>query len=387
MTQIFRDAAVDLSTSLFYPDPANSKRKRTAIRNVDPFPHVQVSSSLQEDIEPASLTPSQQAMESPTSTRTPGREPVFHALSTPARPQSQAEDIQAISPTCYTSSIEEDDHHSSHGVPLVIPIRKKKMERIDETKVDLWLEDVFMLSPHIQKPEFKPQPRAGTETSIESDFNVADRYVSPKRRTPFANSSYFKNENSRVVSNKENVPPMKPAISWNEIPSPFSEKGTPKYLSLPPRRLARSPDSSLSPPKTPGYSNLPASKSTYRSPHPFFHLTPKCQQARTSPSSLPPVPNNTPVDKSALEIQEDSDELVELSPVVECHRKGQGPKRDRCLSYYDWDILLSQESAMIGKAKRTNGKKVLGEAENSTELMRGVPFLKEAEDAECEFHT
>ncbi|MCJ1239153.1 hypothetical protein MMC14_007146 [Varicellaria rhodocarpa] len=387
MTQIFRDAAADLSSSPFYPESANTKKTRIAMCNMDLFPPVQASLSLQEDLGPPSLTQAHQDMKSPKSIRSAAREPIISGLSMPARSQPQAENLQATSPTCYSSSMEEDDHHSSHGVPLVIPIHRKGMERIDDTMVDVWLEDVFMLSPHIQKQEFKSRPRARTETLNDSNLKVPGRHGSPKLRTPFANSSHSKNEKLRVASNKENVPPTNAAFSWNEVGSPYSEKGAPKYLSLPPRRLARSSDSCLSPPKTPGYFNLPASKSTYRTPHPFFHLTPKRQKPRTSPSSLPPVPNNTPVDKSAFGIQEDDDELVELSPVVECHRKGQGPKRGRCLSYYDWDILLSQESAKKGTAKTTKGKNVLREVESSAELMRGVPFLEEAEDAEFEFRT
>ena len=31
--------------------------------------------------------------------------------------------------------------------------------------------------------------------------------------------------------------------------------------------------------------------------------------------------------------------MVQLSPDVECYRKGRGPRRDRCGSYWDMDVI------------------------------------------------
>ena len=32
-------------------------------------------------------------------------------------------------------------------------------------------------------------------------------------------------------------------------------------------------------------------------------------------------------------------EMVQLSPDVQCYRKGRGPRRDRCGSYWDRDVI------------------------------------------------
>ena len=79
--------------------------------------------------------------------------------------------------------------------------------------------------------------------------------------------------------------------------------------------------------------------------------------------------------------------LAELSPLVERHRKGRGPKRKRCMSYMDKDVI---EICSLGKAKGiensggvgiSNGRRVLGESKNSAELTRERPFLEGIEEA------
>lgn len=61
--------------------------------------------------------------------------------------------------------------------------------------------------------------------------------------------------------------------------------------------------------------------------------------------------------------------LAKLSPQVERHRKGRGPKRERCKGYFDEDVV------------DLKGRKLLGESAQSSELTKVQPFLGEAADA------
>jgi hypothetical protein len=62
---------------------------------------------------------------------------------------------------------------------------------------------------------------------------------------------------------------------------------------------------------------------------------------------------------------------VKLSPDVDPYRKANRPRRNRCASYYDEDILTSP-----GK------KDVLTESNMSRKLTRAMAFCEEAEDYE-----
>ncbi|KAI4185590.1 MAG: hypothetical protein L6R41_004036 [Letrouitia leprolyta] len=82
---------------------------------------------------------------------------------------------------------------------------------------------------------------------------------------------------------------------------------------------------------------------------------------------------------------ETSTVMVELSPNVQHHRKGYGPKRKRCLSYWDDDILPEwatppREPPM--EAKGQNARQALGEL---VSLTRSKAFAEEAESAHFDF--
>ena len=84
--------------------------------------------------------------------------------------------------------------------------------------------------------------------------------------------------------------------------------------------------------------------------------------------------------------------LAQLSPDVARHRKGRGPKRERCVSYWDEDILqpgspcvpmdTDDGGEMIGKGK---GKQVLDESEQTVEPATERPFVQKAGSASFQF--
>jgi hypothetical protein len=63
-----------------------------------------------------------------------------------------------------------------------------------------------------------------------------------------------------------------------------------------------------------------------------------------------------------------------LTPGVKRYRRGKGPKRERCSSYWDEDILLRAD---VGEeAEEREGEKVLCESVASRELIREKGFVE-----------
>lgn len=72
-----------------------------------------------------------------------------------------------------------------------------------------------------------------------------------------------------------------------------------------------------------------------------------------------------------------------LTPDVERYRKGRGPKRERCGSYWDEDILLRAD---VGEeAEEREGGNVLCESANSRELIKEKGFVEGVDRVKFEF--
>ena len=125
----------------------------------------------------------------------------------------------------------------------------------------------------------------------------------------------------------------------------------------------------------------------------LLHLAPKRKKAKVTKASKQDHKEVSPSNFTICE-DETSDILAELSPVVERHRKGRRPKRGRCSSYYDQDILpqfspLNDKAGGKGgeeKVETRKGRRVLGEAKNSAELTKAKAFDEMAENAEFDFN-
>ncbi|KAI4196884.1 MAG: hypothetical protein LQ350_006253 [Teloschistes chrysophthalmus] len=123
-----------------------------------------------------------------------------------------------------------------------------------------------------------------------------------------------------------------------------------------------------------------------RLPHP---LTPHRFQTDSFKRNLStPSPHNPPSPEKGnqdFDIYEDSpsDDLAELSPRVEKHRKGNRPRRDRCASYWDEDILKENvEEAAADKGWEKGKRQVLGEL---PELTKAKVFMEGVENAKFDF--
>ncbi|KAL8657855.1 MAG: hypothetical protein Q9226_001516 [Calogaya cf. arnoldii] len=155
------------------------------------------------------------------------------------------------------------------------------------------------------------------------------------------------------------------------------------YRSEPPLRASRL-DLSYPPPISSG-------ESTYQAPTRFPHPLTPCRYLSSPPKRK--APRLSPRKDSSLasptheqfEIYEDecSDELVELSPTVEKYRKGRRPKRERCVSYWDDDVLSSIGGKTAGTKEAGSDRQPLREV---PELMRAKGFVDGAEHANFDFN-
>ena len=223
----------------------------------------------------------------------------------------------------------DDEEHSTHGVRLIMPYPHCEAEEAQQASIEAWLEQVLGIQDenvHIAHDscDNKTDGHMAHDTvllgesalggsSTDSDSQSAHEGQPPYRR----------------LSNKENIPPPLPP---RELPPPYK-----------------------SPTPTPSRFQSNACQSTM---HPkfitsiakFTHpLSPGGNILSVPPKRRKPCVNNAVGTPSKPEKRNPQDftihddglaaALAKLSPSVECHRKGRGPKRVRCASYWDMDVF------------------------------------------------
>lgn len=195
--------------------------------------------------------------------------------------------------------------HSSHRVPLVIPMTEVPLQRVEE--IDNWLSEVNMAS-------LADVPRPKGRSRMRKDGGVFK--LSPKTMLEDKQSrGPSNNKENRSTSNKENSNPLYPTLASSNPLSPFSSQ---RYSQTPSRFIPPLPKR-----KTP---------------------------VGARPLCLPTTP--IPLEER-LKLQNDEEVVAvkPLSPDVQQYRKRRRPRRERCLSYWDTDIFedakedLSEEAA------------------------------------------
>ena len=184
----------------------------------------------------------------------------------------------------------------------------------------------------------------------------------------------------QTSSNKENISPVKSS------PSPIPTSPIPQYIASTPSRFTTTKN--RVPPLLTGTRRFvyPLSSQDHLS------LQPKRKRARLDDNV---INNSKAASKAGKDFTIHDDELVqalaELSPLVERHRKGCGPKRERCRSYFDEDFVQDISLGAYGDKKNDNGimlkneRKVLCESKQSAELTKSKPFAEEAGTASFDF--
>ena len=273
-----------------------------------------------------------------------GKEPISSGFETPIAPTpgfvENPKDVKypilenwpSLRSSFHASCLGSDDEdlHSTHGVPLILPFHPPNVEEAHRSHIDTWLNEVvepttFGLSNSLT--EFY-----GTEDLMMND--APPQKIAPEARSPIqsraslSSSRQKMQSGSRASSDKENVSPSKNSSSHTR---PF----------------------------VPHLQTSVLSQSCQNNPHPVLQVTKALRFApRITPQGnlrVPPRRKRARVDKidssrekkellsprTNFTIREDqlTGALAQLSPDVERHRKGRGPKRERCVSYWDEDII------------------------------------------------
>ncbi len=273
-------------------------------------------------------------------------------------------------------------------------------QRDEVLGVDAWLKDIPEVSPgntpsvkRVKKVGPPKQTRRTPPWRKEIKDIIKDSVPSARNMSPGKIP-----QRPRSSSNKENQSPLKD--------SPVQDTGLPRnvlyrYAEQPayppktPHQLVMEP---LAPSKTPSSyrftdyrdeGNSTMGTEQAMTPRGLFSHPPRRKRQKASVdlrlSQLPTRPENSFV------IAED-EEAVTLSPDVEPYRKENRPRRNRCVSYFDEDVIVSPTARKTaeGRVEERNtginahkGREVLGESIFSGDSTKPKAFMEGVED--CEF--
>jgi hypothetical protein len=259
---------------------------------------------------------------------------------------------------------DEDDselYFSRRSIALPTPMTSRKLftPGADRSHVDKWLEDMLSASP---RKKWRVPGTPGLDSSLQTRFStLGDRGKSQSASKGCETTLRLSDDEINMPdvdiepedSDKENQKPLDGgAIIENIEPQPIES------LQL---RNAMTPHKS----RIPTLGEKPqilAVGSLFGFPH---HTAPRGSFLST------PRRRKQVLKDVAPALLPDTEEVVKLSPDVDQYRKGNRPRRERCASYYDRDIIKSPEK-----------RDALTESNMSRKLTRAMAFCEEAEDFE-----
>ena len=316
-------------------------------------------------------TPSVSSAYIPSPIEEEGKEPISSGFVTPVAPTPNfvenpehlkypiLENSRSLRSSSNASSLgsDSDDLNSDHGVPIDLPFHRSNAEEAPRSQIDTWLEGIMDATTS----GFSRSPKRfeGTEDLLGDDPLFA-RIITSKHSSPIRTQLFPSNlkqglqSPSGGSSDKENISPFK--VSSSPTPPP----GQPQIRAPP-----RIHQTSIRP-------THPSAK-TMRfarplTPEGLLSLPPKRKRAGVDRVASSKAEKEILTARKDFTIREDqlAEALTQLSPDVERHRKGRGPRRARCMSYWDQDILqpgsqcvpmeMDDNDGTMGK-----GKQVLGE--------------------------
>lgn len=344
-----------------------------------------------------------------------------------------------------TSSDDENIELESYGVPLPGPMTETELEEplaaTSLSQVDAWLESVLQQSPGTSGRLRQPLQPLRSQVFREAHHNQKLGPSADLSDSKRFSAMDFRSQ-SRASSNKENLHPPSPAsnegsydlppipqhdnlLSRSAIRAPLvtstgsplpqsaaryasfdhqTDISTPVLLRQPPStfRSAGEPTTSPNPllPRRPSeYLSLPpvSATSPLRSrPHGHFSLPPRRKKKRVAQLDGPTRENDYPGQEFEIAEDEEMDLCVDmnsspgcmgikgLSPNVTPFRKGKGPKRNRCASYYDQDLLadLSPTTQNRSMGRFGKGKETLHERSLSADMVGQTSMGRVEEESE-----
>ncbi|MCJ1400099.1 hypothetical protein MMC11_003302 [Xylographa trunciseda] len=339
------------------------------------------------------------------STITAGNEPLSSGFTSPFGSHLPIRNSEGPSVIAIQDDSDEDECHSTHGVPYIIAPRATILTPQQlKPNIDAWLDELMdpgvifgsqlsATSANISAPSDtdngyeRSSPTAGVVTkkmrgSITSRpiHNSAHTSASAVQGPLFPNTiprrpcylDVLQNSHSCVFSvrnssNKENHAPPTLALSWSSVASPppyepYCADDRHRHLSTAPahRSLSDNVDKISHPTfSTPSTLYSPDHRKKHRWVNTSLTDGSQGDECRSTAKFVTHLSSDDvlPVavefhggvvsDKTDADIREDfvkDIEVLPLSPDVERHRKGRGPKRERCISYWDRDIREEVEN-------------------------------------------
>ena len=389
MSNIFRDASTTVQA--LRPSPSqhspNIKRSRLPLSQAR---NTRFGSASRVDDGPLHSAFDEIEREDPISSgfTTPSRHP--NHLTDPSEekhyPSLEAwRSPPSLSIAAVGSSLGSDDryaHSNPETVGVDLPLRLNPDAQ--GTRIDSWLDGIPEPTEHKLPSDLRHDINWVRVASVQKTClsPAATSYKSSQKpgTAPLIKPLGSPGALSRTSSDKENTSPVKTSSS----PTPTSL--IPQYIVSTPSRF-----------NTTKNRTLPGSTGTRRSVHPLspqghLSLPAKRKRARLDDDAVN-ISKAAPKAGKDFTIHDDklAQALAGLSPLVERHRKGRGPKRERCGSYFDEDFIqnvspaaykdkMNNESIML-----KNRTKVLSESNQSAELTNSNPCMEEAGTAAFNF--
>lgn len=282
---------------------------------------------------------------SPSQIEVVGKEPISNGCITPNAPSPSSvenpnemrypilESWRSLLPSldASNSGSDSDGLHSRHSVPLMLPFPHSVAEEAPCSHIDTWLNGIMEATTF------------GLSNSPKHCYCTEDL---PLHDAPFS-PSVAPNTSSPI---RARVSPSKLEQNLQSPPGVSKHKeniGLPKSSSSPTRPLAHYPQARTLSHLRPTPPMAPQTKVLHFA-HPWTppdHLNqpPKHQRARVDKIVSSRAGTEMRTARKDFTVREDrlAEALAQLSPDVERHRKGRRPKRERCISYWDEDILQS----------------------------------------------
>ena len=365
MSNIFRDASTTLQALRSPPSQhSNIKRSRLPLsqaRNT----RFGCASRVDDELLPPAFDGIEREEPISSGFATPSKHP--NPLIEPAEkihyPSLEAwQSPLSLSIAAVGSSLGSDDqytHSNLDKVGIDLPLRLNPDAQ--GTRIDSWLDGIPEPTENeapsdLQHDNNRPKVAIPQKTCLSpaaTSYKWSQKPWTAPSTKPFRSPGAF----SRTSSNKENTSPVKTS------PSPTPTSHIPQYTGNTPSRFSTTIN------RIP-----PGLTGTRRFVHPLspqghLSLPAKRKRARLDDNV---VNNSKAAPKAGKDFTIHDDELVQalagLSPLVERHRKGRGPKRERCGSYFDEDFMrdvcpvayrdeMDNESMIL-----KNGTKVLSES-------------------------
>ena len=275
---------------------------------------------------------------------------------------------------------DNDDLHSTHGVPLILPFPSSDAEEAPRSDIDTWLNGV--VEGTIPGLLGSPKHSCDREDLLMNDAPLSQNMASTlsplltRERVSWSKPKQDTQSPLRASSDKENISPPKSLSSPPRPPTQHLQARTPSrfcQISTPATLQATQP---LTPQ---GHLSLPPRQRKRAR----IDGTASCAAAR------PETPTGPRRRDFTIHEERIAGALAQLSPDVERHRRGRGPRRERCVSYWDEDILhgeaMDVDGNGIDEMMMRKGRRVLGESKEAVELTREKPFVEEAGLASFEF--